>query len=177
MLATVSCPVPLLTMGYVNPAMRMGWEAFAARSEAAGVSGTILSDLVPDEADAWVDACARHNLGTVFLAAPTSTPERLNEVCRRSTGFVYAVSRTGVTGTENEVPADVGELVGRIRARTELPVMVGFGISTPAHVARVCAVADGAVVGSEVVRQLASGASRSEMVELIRSLKSATRQS
>ncbi|RYG85890.1 tryptophan synthase subunit alpha, partial [bacterium] len=143
--------IPMLTMGYVNPVMRMGWDEFARRSAAAGASGTIISDLVPDEARRWSEASAANDLDTVFLAAPTSTDQRLDQVAERSTGFVYAVSRTGVTGAENEVPPEVGDLVAKIRARTDRPVCVGFGVSTAEHVRRVCAVADGAVVGSALV--------------------------
>ncbi len=171
--------VPMLTMGYVNPVMRMGWNEFARRSAAAGASGTIISDLVPDEAEAWNWASDAYALDTVFLAAPTSTERRLDQVAQRSTGFVYAVSRTGVTGAENEVPPEVGELVQRIRARTERPICVGFGISTPDHVRLVCKVADGAVVGSALVaflhREWGSDGDEARLVAFARDLKAATR--
>ena len=178
-IAGVRANVPLLTMGYVNPVMRMGWQAFARRSAEAGVSGTIVSDLVPDEADAWCAASAAAGLDTVFLAAPTSTEARLSEVARRSTGFVYAVSRTGVTGAENEVPPEVGDLVARIQARTDRPVCVGFGISTPDHVRLVCHVADGAVVGSALVKLLhehwGSDGDETRVTGFLRELKAAAR--
>lgn len=171
--------VPMLTMGYVNPVMRMGWEEFARRSAAAGASGTIISDLVPDEAEAWGWASAAYELDTVFLAAPTSTERRLDQVAARSTGFVYAVSRTGVTGSENEVPPEVGELVARIRERTDRPICVGFGVSTPDHVRRVCEVADGAVVGSALVaflhREWGKDGDQESVAAFIRDLKAATR--
>ena len=170
--------IPTLTMGYVNPVMRMGWDEFARRSAAAGASGTIISDLVPDEAEPWSWASASYELDTVFLAAPTSTERRLDQVAQRSTGFVYAVSRTGVTGEENEVPPEVGELVARIRARTDRPICVGFGISTSDHVRRVCSVADGAVVGSALVaflhREWGSDGDEGRLVDYVRELKAAT---
>ncbi len=150
-LARVDVPVPVVLMGYYNPVLRLGVEAFAARAQAAGVDGVIVSDLIPEEGGAWIAACKAHSLDPVFLAAPTSTDARLDEVCAASRGFVYAVSRTGVTGSAQEVPVEVGTLVQRVQARTDTPVCVGFGISQPEHVRRVCAVADGAVVGSWLV--------------------------
>lgn len=171
--------IPMLTMGYVNPVMRMGWEEFARRSAAAGASGTIISDLVPDEAEPWGWASAAYELDTVFLAAPTSTERRLDQVAERTTGFVYAVSRTGVTGAENEVPPEVGELVAKIRARTERPICVGFGVSTPDHVRRVCEVADGAVVGSALVaflhREWGRDGDEARVASFVGDLKTATR--
>jgi tryptophan synthase alpha chain len=153
-LGKVSLPIPLLTMGYYNPLLAVGLERFAQASAEAGVSGTIVSDLVPDEAESWVAASRHHGLDTVFLVAPTSTDQRVDDVCRTSTGFVYAVSRTGVTGAENAVPPEVGDLVDRVRAKTSTPICVGFGISRPEHVAMVTARADGAVVGSSLVQLL-----------------------
>jgi tryptophan synthase alpha chain len=166
-------------MGYYNPVLRMGLDRFAAEAAAAGASGTIISDLVPDEAEAWAEASAAAGLDTVFLVAPTSTDGRIDEVAARTTGFVYAVSRTGVTGAENQVPPDVQGLVRRIRAKTDKPVCVGFGISTPEHVRMVCEVADGAVVGSALVsllhREWNGGAGREKVVAFVRALKAATR--
>ena len=144
--------VPTVTMGYYNPVLRLGLESFARKSADHGVSGTIVSDLVPDEADAWCAASDKAGLDTIFLVAPTSTDARIRDVAKRSTGFVYVVSRTGVTGAENAVPTDVASLVARVRALTDRPICVGFGISTPEHVRRrVFEVADGAVVGSALV--------------------------
>jgi tryptophan synthase alpha chain len=170
--------VPLLTMGYFNSVLRFGVEEYAAALADAGVGGSIIQDLVPEEADAWCDSAAANGLETVFLAAPTSTADRIEEVCRRSTGFVYAVSRTGVTGAGQEAPPEVTGLVARIKQQTELPVCVGFGISKPDHVRMVCTVADGAVVGSALVQLLHekwdSGKGRAEIVRYVRSLKAAT---
>ena len=175
----VTLPIPIVTMGYYNPILRMGLSEFARRSAAAGIAGTIVSDLIPDESDDWGAACQAAGLETVFLVAPTSTDARIRSVAQRSTGFVYAVSRTGVTGTENQVPAEIGDLIGKVRALTPKPVCVGFGISSPDHVRLVCQTADGAVVGSALVKLLHErwngGAGRQEILAFVSSLKEATR--
>ena len=178
-ISQISLPIPVVTMGYYNPILRMGLNEFARRSADAGISGTIVSDLIPDESDQWGSACEQFVLETIFLVAPTSTDARIRSVAARSTGFVYAVSRTGVTGAENQVPAEIGDLIGKVRSLTEKPVCVGFGISSPAHVRLVCQTADGAVVGSALVKLLHEkwngGQGRAEILEFVRSLKEATR--
>jgi tryptophan synthase alpha chain len=145
----------------------------------AGIDATIVSDLIPEEACNWIDASKGAGLENVFLVAPTSTEERIRAACERASGFVYAVSRTGVTGAGSEVPIEVSELVAHTRKHTTLPVCVGFGISKPEHVRMVCAVADGAVIGSWLVDWLArewqNGQGRSELVRQIQLLKAATR--
>jgi tryptophan synthase alpha chain len=172
--------IPLVMMGYTNPVYHWGFERFAKAASEAGLSGSILSDLTPEEAEGWMEASRKEGLDTIFLAAPTSTDARLDAVCKASTGFIYAVSRTGVTSAGIEVPPEVQDLVRRIKARTELPVCVGFGISRPEHVRMVCQVADGAVVGSWLVDLLASrwdgGAGRDEVVQKVSELKQATRR-
>lgn len=179
--AVSRCPkdVPLVMMGYTNPVHRWGYAAFARDAAAAGLNGTILSDLTPEEAGPWIKASRAAGLDTIFLAAPTSTDARLDAVCGVSSGFVYAVSRTGVTGAASQAPPEVQDLVRRVKARTELPVCVGFGISHPEHVRMVCEVADGAVVGSWLVDLLAStwneGKGRAQVVERVAELKAATR--
>lgn len=169
---------PLVLMGYYNPILRAGLDDSADSAQAAGVSATIVSDLIPEEADDWISASLAHGLDNIFLAAPTSTDERLDIVCNKASGFVYAVSRTGVTGASSEVPPEVANLVERIKQRTDLPVCVGFGISTPEHVRMVCQVADGAVIGSWLVDKLANewnnGAGRDALVKEIKALKEAT---
>ncbi len=170
--------VPRVTMGYYNPILRFGLAEFARASAEAGLSGSIVSDLIPDESDAWGLASAEAGLDTIFLAAPTSTEQRIRDVAERSTGFVYAVSRTGVTGAERAVPPEVRDLVRKIRTHTDKPVCVGFGISTPEHVQMVCSVADGAVVGSFLVNLLHQewndGAGRGVVRDAVRRLKEAT---
>ena len=175
----IRAEIPIVTMGYYNPILRFGLPEFATASATAGVCGTIVSDLIPDEAEPWCEASKVAGIDTIFLVAPTSTSARIDDVCARSTGFVYAVSRTGVTGAESQVPMNVSGLVGRIRERTAKPICVGFGISTPDHVRMVSEVADGAVVGSYLVnllrREWNRGAGRSKIVAAVRELKSATR--
>ncbi len=146
--------IPLVTMGYYNPVLRFGLEEFAMASVAAGATGTIISDLVADEAEPWCQASAAAGLETIFLAAPTSSETRIEEVARRSTGFVYVVSRLGVTGAESQVPTDVTALVNKVKGMTDKPVCVGFGISTPGHVKMVSKVADGVIVGSALVDRM-----------------------
>ncbi|MCG9894141.1 MAG: tryptophan synthase subunit alpha [Fimbriimonadaceae bacterium] len=154
--AEAGLEIPVVLMGYMNPILAMGLDRFAASAVAAGVDGVIVCDLTPDEeSEPWNRAAQAAGLDRIYLAAPTSTDDRIEAVCRAGTGFVYAVSRTGVTGSENQVPPQVGELVSRIRSRTETPICVGFGISSPQHVSMVCQAADGAVVGSFLVDLLA----------------------
>jgi len=174
----VTAGIPIVTMGYYNPILRFGLAEFAQASADAGASGTIVSDLVPDEAEEWATVSAAAGMDTIFLVAPTSTEQRIQEVAERTTGFVYAVSRTGVTGAESQVPPEVSDLVRRIKSKTDKPVCVGFGISKPEHVRMVCEVADGAVVGSFLVNLLhekwQGGAGRDEVVAAVRELKAAT---
>ncbi|MDW8353498.1 MAG: tryptophan synthase subunit alpha [Bryobacterales bacterium] len=143
--------IPLLLFSYLNPVLRYGLEALARDAAAAGLDGCLLTDLSVEEAHAYVGAMRRHNLDTVFLAAPTSTPRRLALVAKYSTGFVYLVSRTGVTGERDSLSEAVAPLVRAMRAVTDLPLAVGFGISRPEHVAQVGAVAEAVVVGSAFV--------------------------
>lgn len=171
--------IPLVLMGYLNPILRRGYAEFSTAAVEAGASGVIVSDLTPEESDDWVAASRKARLDTIFLAAPTSTDKRLEEVAKRTTGFVYAVARTGVTGASEELPTEVPELVGRIRQHTPAPVCVGFGISKPAHVRTLCEVADGVVIGSWLVNLLESnwrdGKGRDCLVEKVREMKAATR--
>lgn len=178
-LAGSKMAVPVIIMGYYNPIHRVGVDKTAEAFSQAGVSGSIVTDVTPEECGDWIAASKKFGLDNIFLAAPTSTDARLEQVCRNSTGFVYAVSRTGVTSASVSVPVEVQGLVSRIKQRTELPVCVGFGVSTPEHVRMVCEVADGAVIGSWLVDQVArewkDGAGRAALVDQIKSLKAATR--
>lgn len=146
--------IPLLLFTYMNPVVRYGFEALARDAAQAGIDGCLLTDLSVEEADPFVGAMRAHGLDTVFLAAPTSTERRLRLVAEYSSGFVYLVSRTGVTGERASLSDAAGELVGRMRAITRLPLAVGFGISTREHVERVGEIADGVVVGSAIVRTI-----------------------
>lgn len=176
-LCSVRADVPLVAMGYTNTAMRPGYDTFAKSAAAMGISGVILSDLAPDDSSEWRKAAAAQGIDTVFLAAPTSTDARLAAIAAVSSGFVYCVSRTGVTGADTSAAPDVARTVARIRNYTNLPICVGFGISEPTHVRMVWEVADGAVVGSYIVDFLhqhwKNGDGRDALVEMIKRLKAA----
>jgi tryptophan synthase alpha chain len=144
----------LIIFTYLNPILRMGLEKFAATAANAGVDGALITDLPVEEADEYLKQMRKRNLATVFLAAPTSTDERLKRICEVSTGFVYAVSRTGVTGTRKDLADDAQKLVQRLRKFTKLPIAVGFGISTSAHFAGVGKFADAAAVGTAIVHTI-----------------------
>jgi tryptophan synthase alpha chain len=146
--------LPLLLFSYYNPLLQHGLERLACDAKAAGVDGVLVTDLPPEEADEWLAPARAADLDTVFLASPTSPPERLRKVAGASRGFVYAISRTGVTGERQSLSEDARPLVERLRALTAVPVALGFGLSTPAQVREAAAVADGVVVGSALVRFL-----------------------
>jgi tryptophan synthase alpha chain len=143
--------VGLVIFSYLNPLLQMGLERFCKIARLAGVDGVLVTDLPVEEAGAYLAEMKRNDLAPVFLAAPTSTDERLKRVAQVSRGFVYAVSRTGVTGTRKQLPEDAQSLVKRLRRFTRLPIAVGFGISTPEQFAAVGGYADAAVVGSAIV--------------------------
>ncbi len=142
----------LIIFSYLNPVMRFGLARFCAAAQNAGLDGALITDLTVEESGDYVRAMRARQLDTIFLAAPTSPDERLKRIAEASRGFVYAVSRTGVTGTRRELAADARELVARIRKFTNLPVALGFGISTPEQFAEVGEFADAAVVGSAIVQ-------------------------
>jgi tryptophan synthase alpha chain len=146
--------LPLLLFSYYNPLLQHGLERLARDAKAAGVDGVLVTDLPPEEADEWVAAARAAGLDTVFLASPTSPPERLRKVAEASRGFVYAISRTGVTGERQSLSEDARPLVARLHGLTRVPVALGFGLSTPEQVREAAAVADGVVVGSALVRFL-----------------------
>ena len=165
---------PIALMTYLNPIMRMGYPAAAERMRMAEVAGVIVPDMPPDSAGPWLAAAA--GIDTVFLAAPTSTPERLALVGERSSGFVYCVSTTGVTGERADLPSDLTGLVARVKASTGLPVAVGFGVSTPLQASLVAGIADGVVVGSAIVRRQADPGALSAFVrELARAVHASGR--
>jgi tryptophan synthase alpha chain len=143
--------IPLLLFSYMNPLLRYGFERLAADASEAGIDGVLLTDLSVEEAAETVAKLRSRNLDTVFLAAPTSTERRLDLVARHSSGFVYLVSRTGVTGERAALAPGVTELIERARRHTALPLAVGFGISTPDQVAAMAAVCEGVIVGSAIV--------------------------
>ena len=141
----------LLLMGYVNPVLAYGAARFVADAAAAGADGLILPDLPPEEADEISSACASHGLALIYLAAPTTTDERLALLASRTAGFLYLVSVAGVTGARAGLPADLAAFVGRARAVARTPVAVGFGIATPEQARAVGRLADGVIVGSALI--------------------------
>jgi tryptophan synthase alpha chain len=141
----------LVLFSYLNPVMRMGMAAFCARAAEAGADGVLLTDMSVEEAGEYLAAMTAHKLAPIFLAAPTSPDARLKAIAGVSQGFVYAISRVGITGTQQKVAGDASELVGRLRQFTKLPIAVGFGISNAEHVKAVGEFADAAVIGSALV--------------------------
>ncbi len=155
--AAVSAHAPAVVMGYWNPVERYGPERFAKDLKAAGGSGAITPDLIPEEAGPWLEAASTHDLDPIFLVAPSSTDERIAVVGRSNRGFVYAASTMGVTGARSEVGSLAEHLVGRTRAQTPLPVCVGLGVSNGDQAAEVARFADGVIVGSALVTALVDG--------------------
>jgi tryptophan synthase alpha chain len=168
----------LIVFSYLNPILRMGMENFATRAAAAGVDGALITDLPGEEADEYLRHMRNRNLATVFLAAPTSTDQRLKHIAQLSTSFVYAVSRTGITGARKELPEDAEKLVQRLSKFTKLPIAVGFGISAPEQFAAVGKFADAAVVGSAIVQTIESnpGTEAEAVAEFIKQLSATSRQ-
>jgi tryptophan synthase alpha chain len=166
----------LIVFTYLNPMLRFGVERFCAEAAKAGVDGALVTDLTVEEADEYRRIMASHKLDTIFLAAPTSPDQRLKAITAACQGFVYAVSRTGITGTQKQVAADVQGLVKRIRKFTNLPVAVGFGISNPQQFAEVGQFADAVVVGSAIVQLIEQnpGKEASAVEGFVRSLKAGT---
>jgi len=143
--------VGLIVFTYLNPILRMGLDKFCKIARLAGVDGVLVTDLPVEEAGSYLGEMEKNELAPIFLAAPTSTDDRLKRIAAASNGFVYAVSRTGVTGARKQLPEDAQSLVRRLRKRTKLPIAVGFGISTAEQFAAVGGYADAAVVGSAIV--------------------------
>jgi tryptophan synthase alpha chain len=162
---------PALLMGYVNPMMAYGLAQFVADAAEAGVDGLIVPDLPPEEAEELAAACAEQGLALVFLLAPTSTPDRIKLVAGQSQGFIYLVSLTGVTGARTDLPPDLTEFVARVRAETDKPLAVGFGIGNGAQAKAVGQLVDGVIVGSALVKR--AGESVERVRELAEELRAA----
>jgi tryptophan synthase alpha chain len=159
--------LPIVIMTCYNPILQYGPERFAADLAAAGGDGVLVTDLPPAESEEWVAIAAQQQLGTIFLVAPTTPPERVHLATERATGFIYAVARAGVTGIREELPEDLAELIAGIRGRTDLPIAVGFGVSKPEHVQQVWALADGAIVGSALVKVIGEHAGQADLPERV----------
>ena len=170
--------VGMIIFTYFNPVLRMGLGKFAAALAGAGIDGALITDLPVEEAAPYLREMRQRNLATVFLAAPTSSDERLKRIAQASTGFVYAVSRAGVTGARKRLTDDAQKLVRRLRRHTKLPIAVGFGISTPEQFAAVSKFADAAVVGSAIVETIERnpGKEAESVAQFIRQLSAVSPQ-
>ena len=172
--------VPLVLFSYFNPILQMGLEKFAAAASSAGADGVLITDLTPEESESYRAILHSHHLDTIFLAAPTSDAQRLGEIAHCSSGFLYLISRTGVTGAKDAMPDDLPALLRRVRGVTKLPIAVGFGISLPGHVSVLGGLADAAVVGSALVSEIEKASSTeaagAALAARLRSLKEAARR-
>ena len=166
---------PIVIFSYANPLMRMGVETFARRAAAAGVDGVLALDLPIEEAGEFREALASEGLDTIFLLSPTTIDARIRKAAELGRGFLYGISRLGVTGARDQVATGAEAMVRRIRMLTDLPIALGFGISRPEHVAEVCAYADAAVVGSALVSLIAEAGDSPRLIDrvegYVRSLK------
>jgi tryptophan synthase alpha chain len=172
-LARAEAPVPVAVMTYYNLVFRAGHKRMARSLASAGVSGAIIADLPVEEIGPWASEADAAGIDTVLLVAPSSPPARVERICARSRGFVYALARMGVTGERGDLGADAARVVERIRVCTDMPVCVGVGVSTPAQAAEVCEVADGVVVGSALVRRLLEGEGPDGAAAFVGSLREA----
>ena len=154
-----SSQVPLVLFSYFNPILQFGLEKFAAAAAESGADGVLVTDLTPEESEDYRRILKARGLDTIFLAAPTSTDERLQKIAVCSSGFLYLISRTGVTGAKDALPDDLPALLRRAHRFTQLPIAVGFGISLPGHVSVLGGLADAAVVGSALVSEIAKATS------------------
>ena len=160
--------IPLILMTYYNPVFKLGIEPFIKKAVSAGVDGVIIPDLIPDEAEEFIKPARMYGLDTIFLLAPTSTPERINRVVKSSTGFLYYVSITGITGSKLSIEKSMKDTLHSIRGITRTPVAVGFGISTPEEASVMAKLADGVIVGSAIVKLIAQGKSIKNYVKSLR---------
>ena len=143
---------PMLMMGYANPVVAYGTDSFIRDARQAGADGLIVPDLPPEEASMFADSCAREGMALVFMLAPTSNDKRIELVAANATGFIYVVSLTGITGARAELPGYLRDFIARLRRGTDMPLVMGFGISTPEHARQVSELTDGFIVGSALVR-------------------------
>lgn len=159
--------IPLVLMSYYNPLLHYGLEKLAHDVAAAGLDGVLATDLTVEESGPFREAMRQAGLNTIFLVAPTSSPERIRKIAETSTGFLYAVSRTGVTGERQELATELRDFLHTLRTYTRVPIAVGFGISRPEHLKAVWQEADGAVVGSAVVRAIEENAASADVANRV----------
>jgi tryptophan synthase alpha chain len=156
---------PIIFMGYYNPVFAYGLDAYVAECARAGVDGLIIPDLPPEESDPLLEACIKHQVHLIYLLAPTSTPERVEAVLQRANGFIYVVAATGITGARTEFQAGLADYVARVRRHADLPLAIGFGISTRAHVVEAEKLADGIICGSALIDRLERASSDELLAE------------
>jgi tryptophan synthase alpha chain len=165
--------IPLVFMTYYNPVLKFGLEQFCSECAEVGIDGLIIPDLPPEEGKELEKSTKRHSLDLVYLLSPASTEERIKLVTSRSSGFIYLVSLTGVTGARNKLPEELESFVASVRERTEKPLCVGFGVSTPEQARRVAKVADGVIVGSRIIQLLDKDKSLRNACSFIKCLREA----
>jgi tryptophan synthase alpha chain len=162
------CETPIILFSYFNPILQFGLEKFAGEMKTVGADGVLITDLVPEEAGDFQKILTEKDLALIMLAAPTSSNERLKKICEKASGFVYAVSRAGVTGAQSEMSNEAENLVKRLKTFTDLPIAVGFGISTAAQIKAVCRYADAAVVGSAIIKEIERTEQSGDVIENVR---------
>jgi tryptophan synthase alpha chain len=171
--------VPIVLFSYFNPLLSFGRDRLANDAKNSGVDAVLVTDLIPEEAHTWIETLIQFDLDPIFLVAPTTSDERLRQIAQEARGFIYAVSRAGVTGARDEITGDAEALVKRVRSVSDLPVAVGFGISTAEQVREVWRFADAAVIGSAIVNQIEKLGKSPDLVkrvgEFARSLVASTR--
>jgi tryptophan synthase alpha chain len=159
--------IPLVLFSYFNPLLQFGQERLAVAASQAGIDGVLVTDLIPEEAESWTQNLLRRRLDPIFLVAPTTSDKRLARIAQHVRGFIYAVSRAGVTGARDQMTRDAEDLVRRVRSVSDLPVAVGFGVSTAEQVRAVWRFADAAVVGSAIVTEIERLSGESNLVNRI----------
>jgi tryptophan synthase alpha chain len=159
--------VPIVLFSYFNPLLQFGPGPFASEAREAGIDGVLVTDLIPEEAESWTQNLFQHGLDPIFLVAPTTSDKRLAGIAQQARGFIYAISRAGVTGERDEMTCDAAALVKRVGSVSNLPVAVGFGISTAEQVRAVWRFADAAVVGSAIVRQIEKIGNSQDLVKRV----------
>jgi len=159
--------VPIVLFSYFNPLLRFGEDRLANEAKEAGVDAVLVTDLIPEEAQTWIEILVQRGLEPIFLVAPTTSDQRLQEIARQARGFIYAVSRAGVTGARDEMTGDAEALVKRVRSVSDLPVAVGFGISTAEQIRQVWHFAEAAVIGSAIVGEIEKLAGSADLVDRI----------
>jgi tryptophan synthase alpha chain len=165
--------IPLVFMTYYNPVLKFGLGQFCSKCAEVGIDGLIIPDLPPEEGQELEQSTRRHGLDLIYLLSPASTEERIRLVASKASGFIYLVSLTGVTGARNKLPEELESFIARVRARTEKPLCVGFGVSTPEQARRIAKVADGVIVGSRIIQLLDEDKSLKNVCSFVKSLSAA----